>query len=268
MTLHFSSKNCWSFVIGVCVVGLALITLVVDPQHIPWLRWQILVYVLGVGALISLIVQAAMQSKEDHDRDVRENARDARHAGVENKLNEIAQLVSKGAQQNLSLEPSKNILLRPMNPPVNFDADKYFNTAYQSKWTADVEARIKVASAQNASSMSPEDFYSKFIGTGLVAYMHDITWAYIWKSQFLMLVELNRNGGMMPVSAAKAFFNAAVKDYPSNYTSYTFDQWLGFITSQGLITRHPSEMLEITVRGRDFLSYSAHSSRSADQRKG
>lgn len=72
----------------------------------------------------------------------------------------------------------------------------------------------------------------------------------------------------MPINSARAFYDEAVIDYPANYTSYTFDQWMEFMVAYKLLIRHPSEMLEITVRGRDFLTYSAHNSLIPDERTG
>lgn len=121
---------------------------------------------------------------------------------------------------------------------------------------------------QNRSYCTPEDFYAEFIGVGLVAYIHDMTWAYIFKSQLLMLTELNRSGGFLPVAEAKKFYDRAVIDYSDNYAHYSFEQWMAFMHSHGLPIRHPSEMLEITVHGRDLLAYLGHNSRTADQKIG
>jgi hypothetical protein len=35
MVVHLTLKNFLSLIVGACVVGLALITLLVDPQHYP-----------------------------------------------------------------------------------------------------------------------------------------------------------------------------------------------------------------------------------------
>jgi hypothetical protein len=73
--------------------------------------------------------------------------------------------------------------------PVSFDATQYFRLSYHSDWTAEAEKWIRLAAQQNEPN-DHEGFYAKFIGIGLVAYHHDIVWAYIFKSQFLMLMEL------------------------------------------------------------------------------
>jgi hypothetical protein len=265
MELHIAGKNWCIWLSGVSVVLLTTIGVLVRSESWGLPPWQWIILALLGLAVIGLTIQLFSQSREDQDRKQKESNRDDTQKQIALALSQLTQLVPKGSQET---QERNKLELQPLDPPVNFDAGKYFNSAYQSGWTAEVEKRIRVAAAQNRQTRSQEDFYAKFIGVGLVAYMHDITWAYIWRSQFLMLAELNRSNGYLSVNLAKSFYDKAVIDYPSYYTNYLFDQWLGFIQSQGLLIRHPSEMLEITVRGRDFLSYSAHTSRTADQRKG
>lgn len=236
------------------MVLLAAIGLLVPSQQWGLSPWKWIAFVLIVLALIGATVTLFSQSKEDLERDKRDAQRDKTEQAI------MAQLKSSFL---VSTIPDPNSVM----PPVNFNAAQYFNTAHHSLCTADVEKRIRIAAAQNRAHYSPEDFYAKFIGVGLVSYFHDITWAYIWKSQFLMLAELNRQGGVLPIQRAKAFYDLGAKDYPGNYASYTFEQWLNFLLTQALIVKHPSDMIEITVGGRDFLSYSAHFSRTGDMRR-
>ena len=72
----------------------------------------------------------------------------------------------------------------------------------------------------------------------------------------------------MPIADAKAYYDKAKEDYPEVYKTYQFEGWLGFLKNEQLIIHHPSEMIEITLRGRDFLKYLTHWGRSADNRRG
>lgn len=265
IVVHLTKKNVWVWVSGVCVVLIAAIGILVPPEEWGLPPWKWIIVCLIILAILGLTIQLLGQSKEDQYREEKEIARDRKQVTIETRLTEMTQLFDKSTQQaeaQVTPKPGE------MQPPVYFDAAKYFMTAYQSAFTADVEKRVKIAASQNTQTCDPEEFYSQFIGIGLVAYLHDITWAYIWRSQFLMLIELSRNGGIMPLSGARSFYEKGAVEYPRNYKSYTFEQWLAFMLTQGLLIRHPSEMLEITVRGRDFLSYSAHNSRTADERTG
>jgi hypothetical protein len=87
--LHLTLKNFLSLVVGACVVGLALITLLVDPQHLGWARWQAAVIVLGAIAILALFVQSIIQSKDDHDIGERQSR-------VETSLAELGKLLSTG----------------------------------------------------------------------------------------------------------------------------------------------------------------------------
>jgi len=268
MTLHLTKKNAWIWVAGVCGALLVTIGFGVPGDHwgvAPW-KWIIVALVLLVIAGVT--VQLLMQSKEDHDRDAKDAERDKAQESILARLSQLSQSSGRTTILAPSAVATVTPPTQPLNPPVQFDADQYFKTAYHSQFTADVERRIKVPAAQNSNHYSPEEFYAKFIGVGLVAYMHDETWAYIWRSQILMLMQLNKLGGLMPVKSAGPFYDSATLEFPGFYNTYTFEQWLNFVISQGLAIRHPSEMLEITVRGRDFLSFCAHYSRSYTDRRG
>jgi hypothetical protein len=265
MVLHLTKKNCCIWVSGVCVVFLAAIGILVPSGQWGLPPWKWVIFFLIGLAFIGLTIQLFVQSKEDQSREMKEFERDQKQASIETKVTELTQLFSKGSQKSENLEETGSIQIQP---PVNFNAELYFRNAHQSGLTADVEKRIRIAASQGRPLYEPEDFYAKFIGIGLISYLHDITWVLIWRSQLLMLNELNRNNGQIPLSKGKEFYDRAVTEYPENYQNYSFDQWLEFMQAQSLLIRHPSEMLEITWRGRDFLSYLGHTSRTADERKG
>ncbi len=248
------------------MVALAIIPMFVDAADLQQRGWQLVIWGIVAVALVALLVQMLMQSKEDHERERKESKRDEVQQTI---MTQLSQLSGSGnTETSVSLRIATTASQPVLNPPVNFDSAAYFRVAYQSAFTEDLDRRIRVAAELNKSYLPPEEFYPRFIGTGLVAYLHDITWAYIFRSQFLMMTELNRRGGFLPVSEAKSFCDRAMAEYPQVYTNYTFDQWLTFIQHEGLVIRHPSEMLEISTRGRDFLAYSGHNSRTADQKRG
>lgn len=151
-------------------------------------------------------------------------------------------------------------------PQITFDAHEWFRLAYHSPVTAEVENNFKVV-AQRTQPNDREGFYARFIGVGLVAYLHDMTWSTIFKSQLLMLAELNRRNGHLPLLSAKRYYDEAVKTYPRIYANYSFEQWLNYMKNEQLLLQHPSDMLEITHRGKDLLRYLAHWGRDANVKK-
>jgi hypothetical protein len=169
----------------------------------------------------------------------------------------------KSGQHPMMVAQNPSIL--PVQSPVNFDAAEHFRLAYHSDLTAEGEKNIKLAAAQNQPD-DREGFLAKIIGIGMVSYVHDLTWAYIFKSQILMITELNRRNGMMPLADAKSFYDEAAIACSKVYVNYSFDQWIKFVITQQLVLKHPSDMLEITMRGKDFLKYLTHWGRYADER--
>jgi hypothetical protein len=147
----------------------------------------------------------------------------------------------------------------------DFNPTEYFRTAYYSQTTENTERNMRASAAKYASN-DREGFFAKFIGVGLIAYIYDIVWAYIFRSQILMLAELNRRNGRMSVADAKTFYDHAAVENPNTYANYSLDQWLNFMTTNTLVIRHPSEMLEITLGGKDFLKYITHWGRQATDR--
>jgi hypothetical protein len=156
--------------------------------------------------------------------------------------------------------------LLPVQTTMNLSAAEFFRTAYYSDVTVEVEKNIRLAATQDQPN-DREGFLAKFIGVGLVTYAHDQTWAHIYKSQLLMLTELNQKGGIMPLTAARAYYDKATVECSQVYANYTFDQWIEFMKGQQLIIQHPSAMLEMTVRGKDFLKYLTHWGRFANARR-
>jgi hypothetical protein len=148
--------------------------------------------------------------------------------------------------------------------PLNFDATEHFRRAHTSSLTDGVEKNIKIAAAQN----QPEDregFLAKLIGIGIVSYWFDISWAYIFKIQLLLLMELNRN--MLPLKMVKPFYDKAAAEYPDNYKDYSFEAWLRFLKTQVLVIQQADDTVAITERGQDFLKYLVHWGRYVDSRK-
>ena len=147
------------------------------------------------------------------------------------------------------------------NPNITFDAKAFFALAHYSPVTAEIEKNIRTI-AQQYSPTDKEGFYARFIGVGLVAYQHDVTWFTIYGSQLAALAELNSRG-LIPVADLKKHYDKAVVDYPKTYANYSFDQWMDFMRERMVIARYPTGMVELSFNGKDFLKYLAHVGRDA-----
>ena len=80
---------------------------------------------------------------------------------------------------------------------------------------------------------------------------------------------LNKNGGIAPVATFKKFYEDAAREFSSDYSKLgiSFEGWMVYMTKNILIKIHPSEMVEITVKGKDFLKYLLHWGRSEDSKR-
>lgn len=177
---------------------------------------------------------------------------------VRNNPAKVQGLPAASAAQELAIQPA-------INEWPNFKFDDYFRLAHTSQLTDATERDIKALVARQHPN-DREATLTKFIGIGYWEFQHENTWAYIFRSQILALTELNSKGGMMPLAAAKAHYETA-KAGSAFYATYSFDQWLTFMQAFTLLIRHPSDMLEITLRGRDFLKFLTHKGWSSEGRK-
>lgn len=222
----------WGILLGlwwvVSTYGRKMLQLI--PNIEPWAVWAIIV-------LVSLLAFVWV-------------AKIGKHSGFK------AQTTTPQITAIISGIPTlSNLMGQTPNP--TFDAKAFFKTVYFSPITAEVEQNIKIV-AHKESPQSPEDFYARFIGTGLTAFMYEQAWAHLFKSQFAFLRELN-NQTVLPLSKAQDYYNQAVSACPNLSESQpNLDSWLGYLIYHQLMIRHPSDMIEITHKGRDFLKYIAH----------
>jgi hypothetical protein len=134
---------------------------------------------------------------------------------------------------------------------------EFFRTSYRSSMEEDIRNNFRIIARQESPN-NPEEFYLKFIGTGLPQAFFDNIWWPMFRSQLLALMQINRKGGMLPKSDVKTFYDEAAKEYTTQYAKDNFDRWFSYLTKNGLVLDHPSQMVEITVRGKDFLKYLTH----------
>ncbi len=146
-----------------------------------------------------------------------------------------------------------------------FDAAEFFRHSYYSPLQAEIETNTRTAAQQNQPN-DREAFYVKLIAIGLLSFTYDTIWLTIYKSQLMALLELNRNNGLLPLSQIKTHYDQAVAAFPAAYANYSFEKWSGYMTSQILVIIHPSQMVEITARGKDFLKYALHWGKDANQK--
>jgi len=98
-----------------------------------------------------------------------------------------------------------------------------------------------------------------------IARSFDAAYYLIWGSQLALLQHLNPFGETGVAEApARPLYDAVAAAHPDVYGESSFEEWLGFLVSSGLIARSPGH-IKITVFGREFLRYLLEVGRRMDK---
>jgi hypothetical protein len=138
------------------------------------------------------------------------------------------------------------------------DIDEFFRMAYRSPLLEKESQKNMRILALQRSSDDVEKFYLELIGVGLLAALYDSIWWPMFRSQLLALTEVNRNSGILPLAKVKGFYDKASEEYEQEYAHDNFGRWFSYLTRNYLVLHHASDMIEISVRGKDFLKYLTH----------
>jgi hypothetical protein len=82
---------------------------------------------------------------------------------------------------------------------------------------------------------------------------HEKNYNAIFGSQLNLLAQANGAGGITP-AFANALYEQAKAANPQLYTTYRFDQWIGFLINAGLLVQSNGAYV-LTNFGRGFLKY-------------
>jgi hypothetical protein len=129
LTIRLSWKNALSVVTGVCVVGLAFISLHVAPDKLK--DWQVWVYALAIVGILCILLQAFLQSQEDHQRDEKAKERDAREKNIDATLLSIQVQMSGKTESPLVNDASSD-------SRVPFSPDEHLRHAQDAVWLQDI----------------------------------------------------------------------------------------------------------------------------------
>jgi hypothetical protein len=261
-TFHLNRKNVCSVVAGASVVVLAYIPLAIPPDHWIWLRWTMAVLGCGTAAVIALGYQAVIQSREDAERDAKEQERDKTLAELQRSL--TPQIGSSAPSPTSA--PSNAITRSVPHSPGTFDSVNFFRTAYLSP-LQDVGANSYITEAERVRPNDKASFYLDILAVGSIQILYDDLWWNIYRSQIRALSALN--AGMLPIDEFRKPFDEALVEFADDFArlKIIFEDWIGFLEKNQLLIVHPSKMIEITLKGRDFLKYLLHHGRQVDTAK-
>ena len=254
LTIHLTKKNVWIWLFGVSAVVLTTIGIIIPSAQWGVPPWKGIIVGLLFSAVVGATIMLFTQSREDHEREEKEKKLEA---AQDTLMTQVAQLAAKAEEKSSATTQNIKTTLSSLSPGVDFKFDDYFRIAHVSQLTEQTSKDIKILAEQQHPN-DTEETLARFIGIGFWGYMHEVTWPYIFRSQILSLTELNARGGRLPLAAIRAHFDKATIDFPETYKTYTFDQWINFMLTHSLFITHPGDIVEITVRGRDFLVFMAH----------
>jgi hypothetical protein len=121
----------------------------------------------------------------------------------------------------------------------------------------EVRARLEaeILGALQAEQMPPEHeraWLVRAVAVMRAMHAHEVTYRLITGGQINLVVAANA----FPQTHAKAreTFNAAKQAFPEIYDAFTFDSWLSYPVTRGLLSIDGDRIM-ITALGRDFLQY-------------
>lgn len=160
-----------------------------------------------------------------------------------------------------TVQPTVMVKAAEVDMSVKYTNDQF--AAIDPRWRDDVEKAIRDQSTKVAAGDERETYLVRIIVVLVVNVMLEEIWNVIFCSQILALQKLNDRG--IKRESIFPFYTAAATQWPAVYATYTFEQWLGFMRSQTLI-REDGDLINITVKGRQFLKYLLDNQHSAEQR--
>jgi hypothetical protein len=84
---------------------------------------------------------------------------------------------------------------------------------------------------------------------------HERTYNAIFGSQMTLLAQANGVGGLVPAMARQLYEQIAKPANPTLYSTYTFEQWVGFLMKSGLLETDAAGNYVLTNYGRGFQKY-------------
>jgi hypothetical protein len=101
-----------------------------------------------------------------------------------------------------------------------------------------------------------EQVLTRYLASCYIAMRFENVFQSIFNSQLNALNLLNSTApDGLPFAALKPWYELGKATYPGMYVSYTFDEWLGYLSRMILIKTADATRVQITVFGREFLKY-------------
>jgi len=135
-------------------------------------------------------------------------------------------------------------------------ADQILEKVLKSPLIADVEEKLKADFARNGlTAGEPETLRvtTTLLATSMVIAEFERLYNVIWTSQIEILRASNDRS--LTVEEIRKHYDQAAARTPVVYEKDSFDRYLGFLTTQLLLTKTTAGQYGITVKGRAFLAF-------------
>jgi len=140
-----------------------------------------------------------------------------------------------------------------------------FYKTYDNRLLLECESNIRAFSDKYEPGEERERFLIRYFASTLMVGIFEYIWIAIFRSQIRLLEALNK--APMVIQAAEVFYDAAqTQDNAAFYGGYPFSAWLSFMKTWLLVTEELNGILQITVRGREFLKYLVETGRTLNER--
>ena len=112
------------------------------------------------------------------------------------------------------------------------------------------------ADLENLGVLQPEkvELLVKHLAVTQLLLRAEHTYRIIFGSQIDLLKSLNLSGTATRVALSQ-FYDKAKAQFPELYAKYSFDQYLQFLLSQGLVMQTDTEHFDLTIAGKEFLKW-------------
>jgi len=146
-------------------------------------------------------------------------------------------------------------------PSTRAAIDDFYRT-YDNALLLEIEANIRAQANAYQGGNDRENFLVRSYATlGIIALFENM-WLLIFGSQIRALHAVNAQARLE--TELRQFYEEATRGNPP-LMNYPFDNWLGFMVSQ-LLIRQDGGIINVTLRGREFLKYLVETGKSAHER--
>jgi hypothetical protein len=142
------------------------------------------------------------------------------------------------------------------------DVEEFYRT-YDNALLRETEDNVRKESVKFQAGNDRERFITRWFAAITIGFYFENVWLRILGSQIRALELLNHH--QVTIDELRVPYHDASQKYPIEYTSFPFETWYWFLTTEGLV-RQDGLTVSITVRGREFLKSLVQYGRSASDR--